>query len=356
LQFLSILRTTDGGASFIGADSGIDHSFAPFIARFEKCPADDDVFIAGTTRLWKSTNFFSASSPTWSPNSPSINGITGLAFAASDPNCLTYAFALRPGPGAFRGVRLTSNGGSTYVDIDAGHAVPNRAVTDLAFDPTNANVLYVTLSGFDEGTPGQPGHVFKTTNALAASPTWVNVSPPVNIPHNTIVLDPSDPTIVYVGTDLGVWTSTNGGGTWTHMGPETGMPNVAVFELQVNDTTNRLVAFTHGRGAFALQPARAVTLTVAIAGSGSGTVTSDPPGIACPPACQATYDRDTVVTLTPTPGPRAVFTGWSGDPDCADGVITMDADKTCVASFELDPSRRGAHSTDWLGPDQVTIR
>jgi hypothetical protein len=100
----------------------------------------------------------------------------------------------------------------------------------------------------------------------------------------------------------------------------------------------------------------ALTLTVAIVGSGSGTVTSDPPGIDCPPDCQATYDRDTVVTLTPTPDPRAVFTGWSGDPDCADGVVTMDADKTCVASFELDPSRRGPQSTDWLRPDQVTIR
>jgi hypothetical protein len=126
-------------------------------------------------------------------------------------------------------------------------------VTALAFNPTNANVLYVTLSGFDEGTPGQPGHVFKTTNALAASPTWVNVSPPVNIPHNTIVLDPSDPNIVYVGTDLGVWNSANGGSTWTHMGPEIGLPNVAVFELQIDDTTNRLVAFTHGRSALAFE-------------------------------------------------------------------------------------------------------
>ena len=80
----------------------------------------------------------------------------------------------------------------------------------------------------------------------------MNVSPPVNIPHNTIVVDPSDPTIVYVGTDLGIRKSTSGGNAWTHMGPEIGMPNVAVFDLQINAATNRLVAFTHGRGAFAL--------------------------------------------------------------------------------------------------------
>jgi hypothetical protein len=251
-QMLAIRRTTNGGASFTVADTGIDHTNAPFIARFEKCPANDNVFIAGTDNLWKTTNFFNSAPgrPSWSSNSPEMgSGLSALAFAASDPNCLTYAFGTANGQ-----LRLTANGGSTYVDIDAGNAVPNRGVTALAFNPTNASVLYVTLSGFDEGTPGQPGHVFKTTNALAASPTWVNVSPPVNIPHNTIVLDPSDPTIVYIGTDLGVWMSTNGGSTWTQMGPETGLPNVAVFELQISDTTDRLVAFTHGRGAFALEP------------------------------------------------------------------------------------------------------
>jgi hypothetical protein len=250
-QDLQLLRTTNGGVSLIAADSGIDKTGVPFIARFEKCPSNDDVFIAGTDNLWKSTNFFSAGSPAWASNSPEMgSGLTGLSFAASDPSCLTYAFGTANGQ-----LRLTVNGGSAYLDIDAANAVPNRAVTDLAFDPTNANVLYVTISGFDEGTPGQPGHVFKTSNALASSPTWVNVTPPVDIPHNTIVVDPSNPNIVYVGTDLGVWQSPDGGATWAHMGPEIGMPNVAVFELQINDTTHQLVAFTHGRGAFEISTA-----------------------------------------------------------------------------------------------------
>jgi hypothetical protein len=100
----------------------------------------------------------------------------------------------------------------------------------------------------------------------------------------------------------------------------------------------------------------AFSLTVVIAGSGSGTVTSEPPGIDCPPDCQATYTRDTVVILTPTPGPRAVFREWGGDPDCSNGVVTMDADKTCVANFKLDHYRGGAPATDLLGENRVTIQ
>src|SRR5207244_9178289 len=86
------------------------------------------------------------------------------------------------------------------------------------------------------------------------------VSPPVNLPHNTLAVDTFNPNIVYVGTDFGIWRSIDGGGTWTHMGPESGLPNVAVHDVQINDTTNRVVVFTHGRGAFVLS-ATATTAT-----------------------------------------------------------------------------------------------
>jgi hypothetical protein len=249
-QNLSILRTTNAGASFIQATSGINRSDAPFIGRFEKCPADDNRFIAGTSKIWRTTNFFSAGSPSWvDNNTPGSfgSGISALAFAPSDTTCGTYAFATRAGS-----VGITPTGGTSWATVTAGTSLPGRAMTDLAFHPADPNTLYVTLSGFDEGTPGQPGHVFKTSNALAPSPVWTNVSPPVNLPHNAIAIDPTDGNILYVGTDLGVWTSADGGASWTHMGPEVGMPNVAVFDLKINAATNRLVAFTHGRGAFAL--------------------------------------------------------------------------------------------------------
>ncbi len=258
-QNLGIVRTTDGGGSFNVADSGIDKQGAPFIARFEKCTANDDVFIAGTDNLWRSTNFFSAQNPSWLSNGPEMAAmITALAFAPSDTTCNTYAF------GSSRGhLRLTTDGGTTWKDIDASNNVPARFVTDLAFDPGNPNVLYVTLSGFNGAVVALQGHVFRTANALAAQPTWTDVSPPVDIPHNTIALDPFDPNVVWVGTDIGVWKSIDGGSTWAHMGPEAGMPNVAVFDLKINHDTGRLLAFTHGRGAFALQRSGALALMVA---------------------------------------------------------------------------------------------
>lgn len=262
-QNLSVRRVSNGGQNLETMllslnDQGVFPN-APFIGRLAFSPANENIMIAGTTRLLKCVNFFSVAAPTtiqdlvniWSLNGPEMNShITALAFAKSDASGNTYAFGTANGE-----LRLTSQGGgSSWVNIDAGNTVPNRFVTQVAFHPQNANVLYVTLSGFNQGTPGKSGHVFKTANALATSPTWVNVSPPVNLPHNAIAVDPSNPNNVYVGTDIGVWHSADAGGSWTHMGPGRGMPNVAVFDLEIQPGSGKVFAFTHGRGALLFDP------------------------------------------------------------------------------------------------------
>ncbi|MHA2609849.1 MAG: InlB B-repeat-containing protein [bacterium JZ-2024 1] len=80
------------------------------------------------------------------------------------------------------------------------------------------------------------------------------------------------------------------------------------------------------------------TLTVQKQGSGSGTVQTQeqPPKIDCGNTCSASYDYGTIVTLTATPDPTSRFDGWGGDADCSDGQVTMDANKTCTATFTLE--------------------
>ena len=75
-------------------------------------------------------------------------------------------------------------------------------------------------------------------------------------------------------------------------------------------------------------------LVVEKTGAGSGTVTSDPPGIACGANCTADFPLGTAVILMVTPNEGYLFTGWSGHPDCADGVVTMLDETWCVATFD----------------------
>ncbi len=77
------------------------------------------------------------------------------------------------------------------------------------------------------------------------------------------------------------------------------------------------------------------TLTISKSGSGSGTVTSSPIGIDCGTDCSQEYGNGLAITLTATASTGSTFAGWSGDADCADGQVTMDANKNCIATFNL---------------------
>lgn len=93
------------------------------------------------------------------------------------------------------------------------------------------------------------------------------------------------------------------------------------------------VSGTSDRGRVVIfDPAPGRTLTVEI--GGAGTVISNPAGIDCPGDCTGIYAANSVVELTATPEPNAIFVSWGGDStDCQDGVVTMTADLRCRATF-----------------------
>ncbi len=78
-------------------------------------------------------------------------------------------------------------------------------------------------------------------------------------------------------------------------------------------------------------------LSVFMAGTGEGSVTSSPTGVDCGVACQAEFEADQIVTLTPTAAPGSEFKGWSGS--CSGPgtcQVTMSEAKSVTASFDLE--------------------
>jgi photosystem II stability/assembly factor-like uncharacterized protein len=200
----------------------------------------DPTLYFGTWRLFISTDL----GLTWSAPAGTLDltkGITdhgadvltAISVARSDRNVI-YT-------GSAQGRAMVStDGGKSWSDISAG--LPNRFISSICADESNAATVYLTVSGFGSG------HVFKSTDRGA---TWKDISSTLpDIPVNALLIDPISPIVLYAGTDIGVFRSTDGGINWRLFND--GLPPVIVHAFAALPTGLIQVA-TYGRGAYELE-------------------------------------------------------------------------------------------------------
>ena len=207
---------------------------------------------------------FCTNPPSWTAVSPALTKTVGapdfpyLSAIGVLPNLVKGKEVLYTGASDGRvAVSSTVDGSgiATWNILDDDSAiVPGRFVTEIEVDASDAtgNTAYVTFSGFNSVTPKTPGHVFKITNGLSGSATWTDISGDLpDVPANAIALDIANGAI-YVGTDIGVFRTVDGGATWIWL--DDGHPNVTVFGLDKSPADGSIVSATHGRGMFRLAP------------------------------------------------------------------------------------------------------
>ena len=209
----------------------------PFYSSLEAGPNDPNLLYTASTRLWKSTT----AGDGWIPLStnvvsgPSWSGtitIRALATSKTDPQMLVVA----KGPVVY----ATYDGGESWTAISGG--LPERTVINVEIDPTNKQKIFVAFAGMTGPS------VWVTTNGGA---TWAASSNGLPLFSALVVrFDPTDPQTVYVGTDVGVYRSTDGGSNWSRFGTE--MPAVSVYDLQILGDASLIRAATHGRGIWQL--------------------------------------------------------------------------------------------------------
>ncbi len=115
-----------------------------------------------------------------------------------------------------------------------------------------------------------------------------------------------------------------------------------------------LTSNTSVTGTFNTVPPPTVQLTVQLAGSGAGMVTSTPAGINCGATCTASFASGTQVTLTETAAPGSTFAGWSGacsgTGPCA---ATLTANTSVTAIFNVSSVQLTVQSAG-LGAGTIT--
>jgi hypothetical protein len=180
-----------------------------------------------------------------------LNGFSNVMYAGTDgfgPLIPTIP------PGGHVWVSTNVAGGTnTWLD-QTGAINPNAfPISSIAIDTSDpaGHTAYVTIMGF------HVSHIWQTTNGGV---TWTDFTANLpDAPANAVLVDPatnSSPGMVYVGTDVGVFSSPTTVANWTEVGPAPNsgnpgfLPNVAVtaLNLSTNQSAKLLRASTYGRG------------------------------------------------------------------------------------------------------------
>lgn len=142
-------------------------------------------------------------------------------------------------------LHVTMDDGKTWTELTAGlrgrkwisRVVPSQHAEDT---------VYVTQRGREDDDCAP--YIFKSSDFGKTLTSIVNNIPAGSV--NVIREDPTDPNILYVGTDFGAFVSRDGGRHWNVLGSN--LPSVQVSDLQYHPRDHVIVISTYGRGMWAL--------------------------------------------------------------------------------------------------------
>src|SRR5581483_11902284 len=155
-------------------------------------------------------------------------------------------------------LQLTRDGGKTWTNVVARvPGVPkNTWVSNVEASPLAEGAAFVTFDGHRTGD--MKTYAFATTDF---GQTWKALATD-GVDGNAHVLrqDPKRGDLLYLGTEMGLWISIDGGAHWARF--DGGIPRVPVMDVKVHPREGDLIVATHGRGVWVVgdvEPLRALT-------------------------------------------------------------------------------------------------
>lgn len=141
-------------------------------------------------------------------------------------------------------VTMTPDGGNSWIDIPTPQ--PNKWVSRIVASRHEEGTVYCSQSGYREDD--WSAYLWKSTDY---GKTWKSIVS--NLPNETINVvreDPKNKNILYVGTDMGVFITFDGGANWEAL--QGGLSHIPVHDMVIQERENDLVIATHARGVYIL--------------------------------------------------------------------------------------------------------
>ena len=155
-------------------------------------------------------------------------------------------------------VQVTQDGGKSWTKIDNIPGVPDTTyINEIVTSQHDRNTVYVTFNHHRYGD-FHP-YIYKSKDA---GKTWTAIQN--NLPERgtayCIAEDHVNANLLFAGTEFGVYFSINGGEKWVQL--KSGLPTIAVRDMEIQKRENDLVIATFGRGFYVLDdytPLRSIT-------------------------------------------------------------------------------------------------
>jgi len=157
-------------------------------------------------------------------------------------------------------IQITQDGGTTWTKVEEfpftntpGHVY----VSDIETSRHDKDTVYACLDNHQNGD-FKP-YILRSTDR---GKNWTLISS--DLPERgtvyTVAVDHGSPDVLFVGTEFGVFTTIDGGKHWKAL--KSGIPPIAVRDLEIQRRENDLVVGTFGRGMYILDdytPLRGLT-------------------------------------------------------------------------------------------------
>ena len=155
-------------------------------------------------------------------------------------------------------IQVSENGGQSWRKMASFPGVPDTTqVARVVPSSHDANTVYAAFDGHMSGD--YKPYLLKSTDL---GRNWTSIAG--NLPNKgtvyAVIDDPVDPTLLFAGTEFGLYFTKNNGQTWTRL--RGGLPTIQVRDLVIQKQTNDLVVATFGRSFYVLDdisPLRTMT-------------------------------------------------------------------------------------------------
>ena len=236
----SLIRSTTGGDpntfSTLATNGIVSGEPFPWVTPLAVLPGT--VFV-GSHSVYRASAGQSASSFTWTKISGNLTGATSTALSVISTTPGSNVAYVGTANGRLHRTGNVLASSVTWADVTGNY--PGGYVSDIAADPGNTQRVFASRGSFGLS------RLYRSTTGGA---TWTAVGSGLpNVPANAVAIDPVQPSRIFVGTDVGVYESANGGDSFVPF--SAGLPlGAVVTDLEVDNSPHVLVAGTYGRGAY----------------------------------------------------------------------------------------------------------